>query len=65
MSNAQPEAGWYTDAFNAAGTAHYFGTPATGSAVRASCGRIVEIEDLQPESESLKRCTRCQKKEGL
>lgn len=56
--------GWRTDAGNQAGTAHVFmqSLPDGGKPLaRAVCGREVLVSDLQPESESLRRCTRCSK----
>lgn len=54
--------GWFTDAGNRAGTAHfYLGLHADEKSAKAHCGREVLITDLQAESESLRRCTRCSK----
>lgn len=62
MTHAKWSPGWFTDAGNRAGTAHlYLRLHADGKSALAHCGREVLINDLQAESEALRRCNRCLK----
>lgn len=51
--------GWFTDAANRAGTAHFF--LLEGEAASSLCGRVVPADQLQGEAESLRQCSRCLK----
>lgn len=53
------QTGWFTDLFNRAGTGHFM--IVEEDKATSLCGRHIAVENLQSESECLKKCVKCTK----
>lgn len=53
---------WFVHQFNKRGTGHLWSISNNPSLMKSLCGRIAHSKYLQPESEIITRCKKCEKR---